>query len=66
MSLHDDVMNVHGLALFYFVRNVSLDVHLSLHGIENVDTDDITLACNILIAYLKPICAHLDGEISKF
>ena len=35
-SLGDDVMNVHGLTLFKFVRNVSQDVQPSLHGIKIV------------------------------
>ena len=35
-SLGDDVMNAHGLTLFQFVRNISLDVQSSLHGIEIV------------------------------
>ena len=35
-SLHDDVMNVHSLALFQVVRNVSLDVGSSLHDIDIV------------------------------
>ena len=35
-SLGDGVMNVHGLTLFQFVRNVFYDVQSSLHGIEIV------------------------------
>ena len=34
--LTDDVMNVHGLTLFQFVRNVSKDVQSSLNDIKIV------------------------------
>ena len=42
-SLHHDVMNAHGHALFQFVRKVSLDVGSSLHDNEIVGLSPMAL-----------------------
>ena len=51
-SLGDDVMNVHGLTLFQFVRNVSKDVQSPLHGIEIVGLSPV--ASRWLVTFLSP------------
>ena len=52
VSLGDDVMNAHGLTLFQFVRNVSLDVQSSLRGIEIVRLSP--MSSHELVTFLSP------------